>query len=257
MQIIQTPKEWLAIQAPIQQATLGFVPTMGNLHAGHESLLKRAKKENQHTILSIFINPTQFNDPKDLQNYPQTLQEDIAVAEKLDIDWVFVPKPADLYPDAYHYRMTETELSHSLCGAHRSGHFEGVLTIVLKLLLLINPARAYFGEKDFQQLELVRGMVQAFFLPTEVVSCETVRDMNGLALSSRNSRLTSQEYQLALEFPRLLASCQSSTEIAHQLTQLGFLVDYIEEYKGRRLGAVGLGSVRLIDNIPVEFNPIP
>lgn len=246
--IIESPAQWKMERKNVGEATLGFVPTMGNLHAGHEGLLTRSQQENDCTILSIFVNPSQFNDPKDFQNYPKTLKEDIKLAEKLGIDYVFIPQQSDLYPDHYRYRITETDLSETLCGKHRPGHFEGVLTIVLKLLLLIKPTRAYFGEKDFQQLELVKGMVNAFFIDVEIISCETIRDSKGLALSSRNSRLTPEQYQLAIQFPKILASQLSPPEISAQLTQLGFVVDYVEDQKGRRLAAVTLGDVRLIDN---------
>jgi pantoate--beta-alanine ligase len=248
-QIIHTLQEWQALRRNFKKNSIGFVPTMGNLHKGHESLLARAKAENQTTVLSIFINPAQFDDPNDLKNYPQTLQEDLKIAEKLGIDWVLIPKYEDLYADKYHYRVTETQFSHTLCGKYRPGHFEGVLTVVLKLLLLVKPTSAYFGEKDFQQLELIKGMVQAFFLEVNIVPCQTIRDANGLALSSRNQRLSPREYQLALEFPRLLHSTLTHQQIANQLIQLGFVVEYIEEYQSRRLGAVRLGNIRLIDNV--------
>lgn len=248
--IIETPTEWKTERKSFGEATVGFVPTMGNLHAGHESLLKRSQQENDYTVLSIFVNPSQFNNPKDFQNYPITLKEDIKLAEKLSIDYLFIPQQSDLYPDHYRYRVTEKDLSETLCGKHRPGHFEGVLTVVLKLLLLIKPTRAYFGEKDFQQLELVKGMVNAFFIDVEIIPCEIIRDSKGLALSSRNSRLTPEQYQLALEFPKLLASKLSPSEVFDELNRLGFVVDYVEDQKGRRLAAVTLGEVRLIDNMP-------
>lgn len=250
MQIIQTLSEWQLLRNHFgSNNTLGFVPTMGNLHQGHESLLTRAKKENQQTVLSIFINPTQFDDVKDFGNYPKTLQADKRVAESCGVDFLLLPQTEEIYPDDYHYRVSENALSQQLCGKHRPGHFEGMLTVVLKLLLLIKPTRAYFGKKDFQQLKLVQGLVHAFFLDTEIVSCETVRDENGLALSSRNARLTPEEYQLALEFPKLLGTSLPVAELKSQLTKLGFSVDYIEEHEGRRFGAVRIGQVRLIDNI--------
>ena len=247
-QITHTLKEWQTIRKAFKQNSIGFVPTMGNLHKGHESLLIRAKAENPITVLSIFVNPTQFDDPEDFKNYPQTLEKDLKIAKKLAVDFVLIPKKEDLYPDNYRYLVKETHFSHTLCGKSRPGHFEGVLTIVLKLLLLVKPTSVYFGEKDFQQLELVKGMVQAFFLDINVVPCPTIRDINGLALSSRNQRLSKEQYQLALEFPRLLHSTLTNQEILARLTQLGFVVDYIEEHQGRRLGAVRIGEVRLIDN---------
>lgn len=252
-QVIYALSEWQTLRSRLQ-GTLGFVPTMGNLHEGHKSLLKRATQENQYTVLSIFLNPTQFDEAKDFENYPQTLQADIDVAKKQGVDWVLVPSSEAIYPDKYRYRVTETDLSHQFCGQRRPGHFDGVLTVVLKLLQLVKATRAYFGEKDFQQLELVQGMVRAFFLEVEIVACPTLRDSNGLALSSRNSQLTPAAYQLALQFPKLLASSQPITTIRDQLSLLGFLVGYVEEYKGRRLGAVKVGGVWLIDNVRCPDN---
>lgn len=228
--------------------SLGFVPTMGNLHAGHQSLLERSSQENNHTLLSIFINPTQFDNKEDLENYPQTLEADIEIARNAKTDFILVPTFDSLYPDNYTYRIQETHLSLLMEGKSRPNHFDGMLTIVLKLLLIAKATRAYFGEKDYQQLALVKGLAKAFFLDTEIISCPTIRDENGFALSSRNSRLNSEEYQKALHFPKLLQSQASPQIISQSLSDLGFEVDYIEEHSGRRFGAVKLSRVRLIDN---------
>ena len=184
-------KDWAAERSIMdhQRQSVGFVPTMGALHAGHRSLLERARAENDAVVLSIFVNPAQFNDPGDLERYPRTLEEDLALAGTL-VDHVLVPDPRDMYPDGYQYRVSEHGLSATLEGAHRPGHFDGVLTVVLKLLNLVRPDRAYFGEKDRQQLELVQGMVRAFHLGVAIVPCPTVRDPDGLAQSSRNRRLS-------------------------------------------------------------------
>lgn len=246
--IIQTLAEWRSIRSNLGNAPIGLVPTMGNLHAGHGSLLKRSMTENQNTVLSIFTNPTQFDEVTDFQQYPKTLEADIQLAQSLGVNWVLTPTEAELYPDNYRYRVMETEQSQTLCGKVRSGHFMGVLTVVLKLLQWVKPQRAYFGEKDFQQLQLIRGMAEAFFLETEIVACATVRDSNGLALSSRNQRLSPAQYQLALAFPSLLATVFTDQEIVIKLTELGFEVDYIKTQEGRRFGAVRVGGVRLIDN---------
>jgi len=231
--------------------TIGLVTTMGNLHAGHQSLLERSKRENDITVLSIFVNPTQFDNVNDLAKYPKTFAADFRLAEKLVVDLVFAPEYDDLYPDDYSYKVIETEVSKIMEGKHRLNHFDGVLTVVMKLLLLVWPTKAYFGEKDLQQLELVTSMAKAFFLDIDIVSCPIVRDANGLALSSRNSRLSAEEYNMALEFPRILASRKSAAAITQDLQRLGFIVDYIEDYKGRRCGAVYVGKVRLIDNVTI------
>lgn len=230
---------------------LGCVPTMGALHAGHAALIERARAECADVVVTIFVNPTQFNDPKDCATYPQPLEADLALCRELGVTGVFLPAREQLYPDAFRYRVEETEASCGLEGTHRPGHFTGVLTIVLKLLQLVGPDRAYFGEKDWQQLSLVRGMAQAFFLPVEIVACPTVREPDGLALSSRNVRLSVEARSRAAAFPRALVDSATPEEAAERLRAAGFTVEYVEDTDGRRLGAVVLDGVRLIDNWPL------
>jgi len=250
MRVIRQPSEWLECrQGPEYLGqNVGFVPTMGALHAGHRSLLEQARAENDRVVMSIFVNPAQFDNPEDLARYPQTLEVDLALAEGL-ADIVFVPTAEQLYPDGYRYRMTEYIYSNQLEGVHRPGHFDGVLTVVLKLLNLVQPRRAYFGEKDWQQLQLVQGMAQALFLPCEIVACPTVRDADGLALSSRNQRLGVLARHQAAAFPRLLHDSPTAAAAAAALRVTGFEVDYVEDHDGRRLGAVRIEGVRLIDNV--------
>lgn len=229
---------------------IGFVPTMGALHAGHLALLERARRECERVVLSIFVNPTQFDNPADLAKYPRTLEADVALAGDR-ADAVIAPSAQELYPDGYKYRMAETGLSRELEGAHRPGHFDGVLTVVLKLLLVVDADRAYFGEKDWQQLALVRGMAEAFFLRTAIVPCATVRAPDGLALSSRNQRLSPQGRRRAADFPRLLRSAATEDQAQDALQAAGFTVDYVARCGDVRLGAVRIEGVRLIDNVPL------
>jgi len=231
--------------------TLGFVPTMGALHDGHLSLVRRSRGENDRTLVSIFVNPTQFDEPGDFGRYPRTVEEDLAMLRDESVEFVLMPGERDLYPDGFRYRVTEIEHSKVLEGACRPGHFDGVLTVVLKLLQLAAADRAYFGEKDWQQLSLVRGLADAFFLPTAIVGCATVREADGLALSSRNRLLSPSDRLKAPQFHRALSSCPSPDAAARVLGQAGFAVDYVAERDGRRLGAVRLGGVRLIDNVPL------
>jgi pantoate--beta-alanine ligase len=230
----------------------GFVPTLGALHEGHLSLVRRARSENARAWVSIFVNPAQFNDPRDLERYPRTMEQDLALLESAGCDLVFVPRADEIYGDGYRYRVTENELSLALEGASRPGHFDGVLTVVLKLLMLTRPERAYFGEKDFQQLQLVEGLVHAFFLDTRIVRCPTVREPDGLAMSSRNRLLTPAERAQAPALYRVLresvAGHRSTKHAAEALAREGFQVDYVADREGRRLAAVRLGRVRLIDN---------
>lgn len=242
--------DWRAARSAPALATrsIGFVPTMGALHAGHRALLARARADNDVVVMSVFVNPTQFNDPNDLTAYPRTLEADLAIAGVL-VDHVIVPNSAEIYPDNYSYRVSEWTFSRTLEGVHRPGHFDGMLTVVLRLLNLVQPQRAYFGEKDWQQLKLVEGMVRAFFLPVEIVPCPTERDPDGLALSSRNRRLSREGRLQASHFPRILREAPDVATAREQLKARGFDVDYVEEREGVRLGAVRLENVRLIDNV--------
>jgi pantoate--beta-alanine ligase len=231
--------------------TLGLVPTMGALHEGHLSLVRRSRAENDRTLVSVFVNPTQFDDPNDLANYPRMLERDLDMLRNEETDFVFMPREVDLYSDGYRYRVSEHSLSQMLEGAQRPGHFDGVLTVVLKLLLIASAERAYFGEKDWQQLTLVRGMVDAFHIPTAIVPCVTVRETDGLALSSRNRRLRPDDRKRAPQLFRILSTAASPEAATRALATAGFDVDYVQDCGGRRLAAVRLGEVRLIDNVPV------
>jgi len=228
---------------------------MGALHAGHLSLLRRAGRENALTVASIFVNPTQFNDARDLKLYPRTLAADIEKLESVKTDLLLLPSAADMYPDGYKYRLNETADSAVLCGAHRPGHFEGVLTVVLKLLNLVRADRAYFGEKDYQQFHLIKGMAEAFFLGTKIVPCPTLREADGLAMSSRNLLLEPEHRKLAPALHKALSSSARPAVIKKQLAALGFKPDYIEDRWGRRFAAAKLGKVRLIDNVKLAFVP--
>jgi pantoate--beta-alanine ligase len=246
---------WRADRAALA-GPVGFVPTMGALHSGHQSLLERSRRECASTVLSIYVNPTQFNNATDLEGYPRTLEADLAVARDAGVDLVVLPRYEDLYADDYRFRVEEHGFSQTLCGAHRPGHFTGVLTVVMKLLNLVRPDRAYFGEKDFQQYQLIRDMAAAFFLDTEIVPCPIVREPDGLALSSRNALLDAAGRHLAPRFHELLACPLPDEEVVRRLAAAGFEVDYVETHDGRRFGAVVVAgaerNVRLIDNVPAH-----
>lgn len=234
----------------------GFVPTMGALHAGHCSLIKKSVQENDVTILSIFVNPTQFNNQQDLQNYPLTLDEDLKKAEMLGVNYVLLPDFETMYADDFRYKLEETEFSKKLCGQHREGHFTGVLTVVMKLLNLVQPTRAYFGEKDYQQYQLIKGMVDAFFMDVLIIACTTVREEDGLAMSSRNLNLDAGARKAAGSLNRLLKSEDSDQVVVQLLEAQGFDVDYVATLEGRRFAAASILSkgnwVRLIDNQSVS-----
>lgn len=252
MILCETLDEWRSFRSTLA-ARVGFVPTMGCLHQGHASLLRRSLAECDHTVLSIFVNPAQFDDQGDLARYPRTLDSDLMLAGELGVDAVLLPTPGMMYPDDFTYRVQEERFSELLCGANRPGHFTGMLTVVMKLLNLVRPARAYFGDKDHQQLELVRGMVEAFFMEVEIIGCPTVRDADGLALSSRNRLLDASARQAALALPRVLGTAASDAEAVTALMASGLVVDYVETRGRRRYAAVRVathaGTVRLIDNL--------
>lgn len=247
--VLRTPSELQEWRRGIK-SSIGFVPTMGALHEGHEELLKKARAENEVVVLSIFVNPTQFNNPDDFAKYPATWTDDLEMARRNEVDVVFSPVRDDLYPDDYRYRIGENDFSTRLCGGTRPGHFEGVLTIVMKLFQLVRPTRAYFGEKDHQQLSLIQGMVESFFLDLEIIPVPTVREKDGLAMSSRNRRLSEVERrELAPLIYQALTKSASASEARKFLESRGFNVDYLEDFQGRRYAAAFLGDVRLIDNV--------
>lgn len=250
-QPLQMKKYISDLRSANPKLTIGFVPTMGALHSGHEELLKRSKAENEISILSIFVNPTQFNDQNDFLKYPKTLEADTHIAKKNGVDCVFLPNFENMYPDDYHFKMIENSFSQKLCGAHRPGHFDGVLSIVMKLFNIIAPDKAYFGEKDYQQLTLIKNMVDAFFMDLKIIPVETLRDQDGLALSSRNTRLTEDQRKLAPMLYAVLKSAKSADQAIEILNANGFKVDYIEDLMGRRFAAAFLGEVRLIDNVKI------
>lgn len=258
IRVFSEPAEWKAYcRALARRGSIGFVPTMGALHAGHASLVRRSAAENDFTLVSIFVNPTQFNDPKDLAAYPRTIEADCALLEAAGATAVFLPTPETMYPDKYAYKITENDLSTKYCGAFRPGHFDGVLAVVMKLLQLVAADRAYFGEKDWQQYLLIRGMAEAYFLDTAIVPCPIVREANGLAMSSRNTRLSGGGLAAASALYRAIAGSESAESAKASLERDGFKVEYIEDraepHDGtvRRLAAAWIEGVRLIDNVAI------
>ncbi|MGJ5820423.1 pantoate--beta-alanine ligase [Paludibaculum fermentans] len=245
-----TVREWQARRTELK-GSIGLVPTMGALHAGHGALVERCRRENDIVVVSIFVNPTQFNNPSDLERYPRTVEQDLKLLASLGTDDVLMPAAGELYPDGYRLRIEGGSAVEGMEGAHRPGHFQGVMTIVLKLLNLVRADRAYFGEKDYQQLQVIREMVRDFFVPTEVIPCETVRAASGLALSSRNTLLSDAGREGAASVYRSLTTAATAEEARRMLDAEGFAVDYVEERWGRRFAAAVLEGVRLIDNVPV------
>ena len=255
--------------------SIGLVPTMGALHEGHASLVKRSVEENDITVVSVFVNPTQFNDKGDLERYPRTLEADCQLLSALGTDCVFAPSVEEVYPEPDTRTFDFTPLDKVMEGVYRPGHFNGVAQIVSKLFMYVEPTRAYFGEKDFQQLAIIREMTRQLELPLQIVGCPIVREADGLALSSRNTLLSPEQRTIALAISKSLfasveyAKNQSLAETKEMVEKAiadteGLELEYYEVVDGNTLQTVTAwdeadyivgcitvycGKVRLIDNI--------
>jgi pantoate--beta-alanine ligase len=235
-------------------ASVGLVPTMGALHAGHLSLLRAARADNDTVVMSLFVNPTQFGDAGDLNGYPRDERRDFELAQAEGVDVVFAPAAEEMYPPGFQTWVDVTELGGMLEGRSRPGHFRAVATVCLKLFTIVGPDRVYFGQKDAQQVEVIRRLIADLALDLELRVVPTVRDADGLALSSRNGRLTPEERHRALALPRALATRDPARARA-LLTGEGLEIDYVEiaPFDPPVLaGAVRVGDIRLIDNVPLE-----
>jgi pantoate--beta-alanine ligase len=256
-------------------ASIALVPTMGALHAGHAALIKAARRDSRLVVVSIFVNPLQFDNQSDLSRYPRTLEADLALCRELGVEVVFVPSVEEVYREPPECSVDVGRLADHLCGKFRPGHFRGVATVVLKLFNIVRPHRAYFGEKDAQQLAIIRKLVIDFNVPVEIVEVATVREDDGLAMSSRNRHLTVEERRLAVSLYQSLAAARgmiasgerntgaiakAASEMIPRsnLLKLEYLeivdpvtMQPVEQIDGpvRIAGALWVGSTRLIDNI--------
>jgi len=240
-------------------ASIGLVPTMGALHAGHLSLFEAARAENDTVVVSLFVNPAQFDDEADLGKYPRDEARDASLAAEAGVDLLFAPSLDEMYPDGFQTWVEVGEVSAGLEGDARPGHFRAVATVCLKLFNIVRPARAYFGQKDAQQAAVIRRLVRDLDLQLEIRVLPTVRDADGLALSSRNARLSPEEREQGLSLPRALARGAETYRlggdaVAATLAELnGLTPDYVEllDFDGALVlaGAVRVGSIRLIDNV--------
>lgn len=263
MKVVRTVHEVREVLGPRRgSASVGLAPTMGALHAGHVSLLAAARAENDVVVMSLFVNPAQFDDAADLATYPHDEERDVRVAEEAGVDIVFAPSPDEIYPPGFQTWVEVEELARGLEGDARPGHFRGVATICLKLFNIVRPDRAYFGQKDAQQAALIRRLARDLQLELEVRVLPTVRDPDGLALSSRNAHLSTGERERARALPRALeagraAFAAGGDPVAAARAALnGLEPDYVEllELDGATVlaGAALVGSVRLIDNVLLE-----
>lgn len=263
-----------------QGLKVGFVPTMGNLHRGHLQLVERARAEADRIVVSIFVNPTQFGAGEDFEKYPRTLEQDCTLLQPLGVDVVFAPSVSEMYPDGpvLSTRVSVPALSDTLCGASRPGHFDGVATVVSKLFHIVEPDIAAFGKKDYQQLLVIRRMVRDLNMPLRIVPVETLREANGLAMSSRNGYLSSEERDRAARIRQTLVEAAERLRKGEPLQSVevwgrealdagGFRTDYFSVRRQMDLAVPGdgdrelvvlaaavLGKARLIDNIELRLN---
>jgi len=267
----------IVAEARARGATVGFVPTMGALHEGHLSLIRAARERDGYAVVSIFVNPTQFGPQEDLDQYPRSREADLEACWREGVDLVFAPSAEEMYPEDFATTVSVSEVTERLCGRLRPGHFDGVTTVVCKLLSIVRPDRAYLGQKDYQQLVVVRRMVADLNMPVEIVGCPPVREADGLALSSRNQYLSHEERAVG---PQLYRALQAGAQVIRDggtgeqavarvkeslVSQSQFRVQYVEVVDRDSLqphpqagipvvlaAAAFLGETRLIDNVIVE-----
>lgn len=277
MIVISKAGEMTSLVENLPDKSIGLVPTMGALHNGHLSLVKKSSSENDLTVVSIFVNPTQFNDPKDFDRYPREIEQDLGLLKAANVAYVFLPENDEIYPEKDEHEYELGEVSLVMEGAFRPGHFNGVASVVKRLFEIVQPKRAYFGLKDFQQFRIITELNKNYALGVEVIGCDTVRDEDGLALSSRNNFLSKEERILALHLSKTLRlMSENSASMNHlELENLGkhYLANFPElelEYvkvvdpksfesppeKAKQGGRIALlaakiGGVRLIDNMKI------
>ena len=255
MNVVRTIAEAREALASLGKRSVGLVPTMGSLHDGHLALLRAARAENDTVVMSLFVNPAQFGDTSELARYPRDEERDLELARDSGVDLVFAPSTDEMYPPGFQTWVDVTELGAILEGRFRPGHFRGVATVVLKLLNVVRPTRVYFGQKDAQQVEVIRRLMADLAVDVELRVVPTVRDGDGLALSSRNTLLSPAERAAALALPHALATRDRDAALSELESSNGLEIDYIEvaDFDPPVLaGAVRVGSNRLIDNVPLE-----
>lgn len=281
MKVFETAAELNAAIGEVRETAtqVGFVPTMGALHPGHISLVKKSVSDNDITVVSIFVNPTQFNDKNDLINYPRTLEKDLNLLSENGCDFVFVPTEKEMYPEPDSRKFSFGEIEEVMEGKHRPGHFNGVAQIVSKLFTIVPAQKAYFGDKDFQQVAIIRKLVEMLKIPVEIIPCPIFRESDGLAMSSRNMLLSEIQRKNAPEIYKTLKASQNLTGNLSVDQLKKWVVETINanpelqteyfdivddttlqsirswEHPGRKIGciAVKVGKIRLIDNIRYNF----
>ena len=278
MRIFSTVSELHEALASVEPSEIGFVPTMGALHAGHRSLVEKARRECGTVVVSVFVNPTQFNDKNDLKNYPRTPEADAAVLEAAGADFVFMPSVEEIYPETDTRQFDFGMIDKVMEGATRPGHFNGVAQVVSRLFYIVKPAKAYFGEKDFQQIAVIKAMVAQLNLNVEIVECPIIRDTDGLALSSRNTLLTPEHRIAAPHIYEVISQCAAMSKELAPAALTNWVVEQVEQNpllkviyfqavdaltmqqveswnQSERIQgciAVQAGEIRLIDNVKIK-----
>jgi pantoate--beta-alanine ligase len=267
MKIITTINEMQSFSKKMLRSgrTIGFVPTMGYLHEGHMSLVEEAVKQNDCVIMSIFVNPLQFGPNEDFDRYPRDLKRDEQLAKQAGVDILFYPNVKEMYPKERTTRLTVQERVDTLCGESRPGHFDGVATVVMKLLQIVLPDRAYFGMKDAQQLAVIKGLVEDFNVPVEIVPCPIIREEDGLAKSSRNVYLTPTERKEAIQLSKSLDAAANAIELGETnparikemiisyLNQTSGVIDYVEVLSYPALETIDVIKENIIVAVAVQF----
>lgn len=253
MQVYKTVAEIRTARKQKNDKFWGLVPTMGSLHEGHLSLIQRAKAENQHVGVSIFVNPKQFNNTDDLENYPSNLEMDLDLLADMEVDLVWTPEMKDVYPSGFQTYVDIERLGRPLEGSSRPGHFRGVCTVVSKLFNLFQPNRAYFGQKDAQQAVIIRRMVQDLSFNLDIVLCPTFREEDGLAMSSRNVRLSNDDRKIALSLYRALTMAQNMFGKGQNDAQhiISAMYDYIDSVPGTSIDYISINDMENLDPVIV------
>lgn len=242
MKTVTTVEELRRLLRPLKNRQIGLVPTMGYLHDGHVSLIRKAREDCDVVVLSVFVNPLQFGPQEDYDRYPRDLERDVRIAEQAGVDFLFAPSVDEMYPEKPLTKVTVSRLTDRLCGASRPGHFDGVATVVAKLFHIVEPDRAYFGLKDAQQVAVVERMVRDLHFSTKVVACPTVREEDGLAISSRNVYLSGEERKQATVLSAALREVAEQVRIG-KMTRARQVIDYLK----KRISSQPLASIDYVD----------
>jgi len=255
MKVINNVESIILARKQLSLKSIGFVPTMGNLHSGHAELIKNSINENDQTFVSIYVNPLQFKNKVEIDEYPRTIEKDINLCDGLGVNYLFIPSDSEMYPNKNDLTINEKTILSPDEEKLRTGfgeYFSGMLLIVNKLFNIVKPTNAYFGEKDYTQLLLVERMVQSLFLDINIIPCPIIRNKNGIPLSSCHNLLTKEELEMIQGIPKIIHSKFKTTTAINNLTNMGVSVEYLVDIKNRRFLSIKVGRARLTDNFELK-----